>query len=337
MEDPVESPAAALRRLINGFEVSQALHVVATLGIADLLDEPRSAAELAASTETHPDSLYRLLRAVAAAGVLHEDAERRFSLTPIGERLRADAPDSLAGWAKLVGRPYFWSSWGNLLHSIRTGETAFEHIYGTDVWTWRRSQPEDGAIFDDAMQSVTRWANTALLEAFDFGRFRTVADVGGGNGTLLASILAAFPSVEGVLFDQPHVVSHAENVLAGAGVADRCRVVGGSFFEAVPDGCDAYVLKSVLHDWEDAEAAAILRVCRAAAGDASALLLVERIVPDPGEGIDTKFSDLNMLVLPGGRERTLDEWRSLLDGGGFRLVGETRTASPLSVLEAVPA
>lgn len=284
----------------------------------------------------HADALYRLLRALASVGVLQEDEERRFSLTPIGERLRSDAPDSLAGWARLIGRPYFWRSWGNLAHSVRTGETAFGELYGTDAWSWRASQPEDSALFDDAMRSVTRWVNAALLEGYDFGGFGTLADIGGGNGTLLAAVLAAYPALAGVLFDQPHVVSGAPAVLEGAGVADRCRVVGGSFFEEVPTACDAYVLKSVLHDWEDAEAIAILRVCHTAAQGSARLLLVERVVGAPNDGADTKFSDLNMLVIPGGRERTLDEWRALLGSGGFRLEAETRTASPFSVLEAVP-
>jgi hypothetical protein len=176
--------------------------------------------------------------------------------------------------------------------------------------------------------------NQALLEAFDFGRFATIVDVGGGNGFLLGSILARYPTMQGVLFDQDHVVAEAGIVLETAGVANRCRVVGGSFFDAVPDGGDAYILKSIVHDWEDEEAEAILRVCRRAGG---VVLLIERVVGPPNEDPATKFLDLNMLVMPGGRERTLDEYAALFEASRFSLVGETPIPSGSSVIEAAPA
>ena len=211
-----ETPSATLGRLIVGFQVSQAIHVAATLGIADLLaDGPRTTDELAAATGSHPDALYRLLRALASVGVFHEEDGRRFSSTPMGALLRSDVPGSLRGWAVHVGRPYFQEAWVDLEHSVRTGENAFRHVHGTDVWAYRAARPEESAIFDLAMESLTGASNQALLEAFDFGRFGTVVDVGGGNGALLAALLGAFPAMRGVLLDQPHVVANAAAVLEG--------------------------------------------------------------------------------------------------------------------------
>ena len=333
-----ETPAAALTRMIVGFQVSQAIHVAATLGIADLLaGGPRTVDELAAETETHGPSLYRLLRALASVGIFHEEEGRRFALTPMAELLRSDVPGSLRGWAAFIGRPYFRESWSALEHSIRTGENAFQHVHGTDVWSYRAERPEESAIFDRAMQSLTGGANEALLEAYDFGRFRTVVDVGGGNGALLAALLTKYPAMQGIVFDQDHVVANAGPVLEEAGVADRCKVVGGSFFEEVPGGGDAYTLKSIIHDWDDERSIEILRVCRRAMSDDARLLLIERIVGPPNEDPRTKFGDLNMLVNPAGRERTVEEWESLLDASGFRLEGTTPSASGLAVIEAAPA
>jgi hypothetical protein len=330
-----EAPVSTLGRLLMGAQVSQAIHVAAKLGIADLLsDGPRTSEELAAETGAHAESLYRLLRALASVDVFREDEEQRFALTPVGELLRPDVPGSLHGWAAFVGRPYIRAAWSDLEHSIRTGETAFRHVHGTDVWSYRAEYPEESEIFDRAMESLTGSSNRALLDAYDFARFETVADVGGGNGALLAALLGHYPAMRGILFDQPHVVANARSTLAAAGVAGRCTVVAGSFFEEVPTGADAYAMKSILHDWDDPEAGAILRVCRSAMAASARLLLVERIVGAANEDPRTKFSDLNMLVAPGGRERTIEEWRTLLESAGFALDGTTPTASGLSVLEA---
>jgi O-methyltransferase domain/Dimerisation domain len=330
-----ETPSSTLSRLLMGAQVSQAIHVAADIGIADLLsDGPRTSEQLAAETDAHADSLYRLLRALASVGVLREDEQQRFALTPVGELLRPDVPGSLHGWAAFVGRPYIRAAWSELEHSIRTGETAFRHVHGTDVWSYRAEHPEESEIFDRAMESLTGALNRALLDAYDFGRFETVVDVGGGNGALLAALLGHYPAMRGILFDQPHVVANAHSTFDAAGVVDRCKVVAGSFFEEVPAGGDAYAMKSILHDWDDPEAGAILRVCRSAMADAARLLLVERIVGAVNEDPRTKFSDLNMLVAPGGRERTIEEWRTLLEPAGFGLVGTTPTASGLAVIEA---
>src|SRR3954452_1316879 len=224
------SRSTTLRQLINGYQVSQAIHVAVTLGIPDLLaGGPRACADLAAATNAHGDALYRLLRALASVGVLDEDEQCRFSLTDLGDGLRTDAPGSLAGWAAFVGGSSHWHAWGHLLHGVRSGENAFRAVHGVDVWAYRADHPEESAIFDRAMASLTALAHASLLEAFDFSRFRVVVDVGGGRGALLAALLGAHPSLAGVLFDQPHVVAGAEEVLRDAGVSARCRIVGGSF------------------------------------------------------------------------------------------------------------
>ncbi len=333
-----ETPGATLGRLIVGFQVSQAIHVAATLGVADLLaDGPRTSDELAVATNAHAGSLYRLLRALSSVGVFYEDDGRRFSLTPMGALLRSDVPGSLRGWAMHVGRPYFQEAWGHLEHSVRTGDNAFQHVHGTDVWAYRAERPDESAIFDLAMESLTGAANRALLDAYDFGRFASVVDVGGGNGALLAALLGEFPAMRGVLLDQPHVVANAAAVLERAGVADRCEIVGGSFFDEVPAGGDAYTLKSIIHDYEDDRAVTILRICRRAMAADAALLLIERIVGPPNEDPRAKFSDLNMLVAPAGRERTLQEWDALVTLAGFRLTTATPSTSGLAVIEAAPA
>ena len=336
MEPDVSRPSMVLRRLVNGYQVTQALHVAAVLGLADLVaDGPRSSDDLAAATHTHPESLYRLLRALAGVGVFREEDERRFALTDLGACLRADAPEPVGGWAAFVGEQYHWQAWSALLHSVRTGENAFQHVHGTDPWTFRARHPELSAGFDRAMTDLSRQLSAAILAAYDFGRFRRIVDVGGGNGAFLTAILATYQSMQGVLFDQPHVVSGAGPILAAAGVADRCEVVGGSFFEAVPAGGDAYILKAILHDWEDAPCLQILRSCRAAMMDGTALLVVERDLGQPNQDPDAKFSDLNMLVGPMGQERTPDEYAALFAASGFRFVGFTPSAVGTGVFEGV--
>jgi len=322
------SNAAELRRLVNTYQLSQAIHVAAVLGIADLLaDGPRSSDELAEATQTDPRALYRLLRALAAFGLFHEDEHRRFSLTELGDPLRSDAPESVAGWAAFVGRRNIRDAWSALEESIRSGENAFKLAHGITVWEYRGRNLEESEIFDRAMASSSRLVIRALIDAYDFGQFGTIVDVGGGNGTLLRAFLDEYPRLNGVLFDQPHVVE-------GVDLGDRAEVVAGSFFASVPSGGDAYLLKWIIHDWEDEEAVAILRTVRSGGGT---LLLVEGIVGPPNEGPGTKLADLNMLVGPGGQERTLDEFRALFEAAGYELTGETPTASGMHVIEGAPA
>jgi hypothetical protein len=326
--------AEQLRRMVNGYQLSQAIHVAATLGIADLLrDGPRSSDELAAETDSHAPTLYRLLRALASQGVFHEDEARRFELTELGQLLRTDHPQSVAAWVSFVGRPHHWQAWAHLEHSVRTGENAFSALNGVSVWEWRAARPDESARFDAAMTENSRRQAEAIVDAYRWSQFGCVVDVGGGQGALLGAILARNPAVRGILLDQAHVVAGAPAVLEAAGVADRCEIVGRSFLESVPDGGDAYVLKSILHDWDDD---AILRTCRRAMRADARLLLIERVVGAPNEDAATKMSDLLMLVSPGGRERTRDEWSRFLLGAGFRLTEVTPTPAGIAIIEATP-
>ncbi len=337
MDKGGQRPSAALLDLVNGFRVSQAIHVAATLGIADLLKNgSRGSDELAAATGTHAGALYRLLRALASVGVFREDADRHFALTPLSECLRSDAREPVGPWAVQIGEPGFWQAWGGLLDSVRTGENAFRRVHGVSNWDYHARNPTAGAIFDRAMTAHSRLQADNVLNAYDFGRFGCVLDVGGGHGMLLSAVLAKHRSLRGILFDQPHVVASAEPVLRAAGVADRCQVVGGDFFEALPNGADAHLMKWILHDWEDSDATAILRNCRRAIAPNGRLLVVDSELSPANEGALNKFRDLTMLVVTGGRERTRKEWAALFAAGGFRLTGSTPTESGLNVIEGVP-
>jgi O-methyltransferase domain/Dimerisation domain len=329
------NPSAELLRLVNGYRVSQALHVVATLDIADrLAGGSRTADELARQTGTHADTLYRLLRAVAAIGVLHEDAEQRFSLTPLGEGLRSDASEGVKDWAVFVGQAANWSTWGQLLHTVRTGENAFRFVHGTDAWKHREIHAEDGKVFDRAMMGISRTVTGAIAAAYDFSCFNRVVDVGGGRGALLKAILDVHAGPHGVLFDQPHVVRSVGESLRGSSLGRRLTVVGGNFFEHVPPDADAYLLKSVLHNWDDASASTILRNCAAAMSPHARLILIERLVGPPNETADTKFTDLHMMISPGGRERSRAEFEALLAATGLKLERVVSTGTWLSIIEA---
>jgi hypothetical protein len=321
---------ARMRAMVNGYQVSHALSVAASLGLSDLLaDGPCTPGELAAATGTHEPTLRRLLHALATVGVYERQDDGRFALTELGATLRTDAPGSVAGWAVLVGRPSYVQAWAALADSVRTGENAFPLVHGTSVWEYRAARPEEQAIFDSAMTSLSAPVMDAVAQAYDFGRFGTVVDVGGGRGHQLAAILARHPGARGVLFDQPEAV-------AAVDPGERMSVVGGDFFAAVPEGGDAYLLKAVLHDWPDEECVAILRNCRRAMAPTGVVLVVEQLLdlaPDP---VRTAFSDLNMLVAPGGRERELAEYGTLLTAAGFTLGRAVPTGTDVFVVEAFP-
>lgn len=327
-----------LLAMVNGFMLSQALYAFTELGLADAIgDGRRTPAELAPEVGADPGALNRLLRALAAAGVLDEDAQSGFALTPLGEGLRSDAPGSLAGWTALAGSENFWANWGGLVESVRTGKTGWSLRLGVTPWDYRATHPDASRLFDRGMVSITGASADTVAEDYDFSRFATVVDVGGGRGTLLSQILRRHSGVRGVLFDLPHVIDGASQLLEANDVLDRCRIAGGSFFESVPEGGDAYVLKSVLHDWYDPEALRILTTVRRAIRSAAVLLVVERILDPPNQGLVGKLGDLNMLVNPGGTERNLAEWERLLHAGGFRLDKVHPTAGVYSILEALPA
>lgn len=288
------APSAELMRLVNGWQISQALHVAATLGVADhLKDGPQPSDTLALACGAHPASLYRLLRALAAVGVFHEADGRLFSLTPLGGCLASDAPGSRRDYARWIGTPGMWRSWGDLLHSVRTGQGAIQFTFGVDSWTYRDQHPEERAVFDAAMTALSRTEAQAVMGAFDFGRFACIVDVGGGEGHLLTAILLACPTARGILFDQPHVTASAIRALASAGLTQRCQVVGGDFFRSIPEGGDAYLMKSVLHDWDDGAAIEILRNCHRAMAEAATLVAIERVVGLPNDDPGGKFFDLN--------------------------------------------
>jgi hypothetical protein len=328
--------AAELRTLVNAFQLSQAVHVAAVLRVSDALaDGPRTAADLAAWTDCDEMSLRRLLRALSAAGVYHEEPADAFANTDIGDALRSDHPGRMRDWAENVGRSSYWSTWGHLLSSIRTGQNAFRTLHGMSVWEYRAGHREDNEIFDRAMTAYTLPVAAAVTEAYDFNGIGTVVDIGGSQGVLLGAILNAYPNCRGILFDQPQVVAGARPELAAAGIDDRCSVVGGSFFESVPSGADAYMMKSILHDWEDEDCIKILGVCRAAMKPGTVCLVIERVLAGPNEGLATKLSDLNMLVMPGGRERSLEEYGHLFAAADLQLTREIPTTADFSVIEAV--
>ncbi|MGW1341927.1 methyltransferase [Kribbella sp. NPDC002412] len=330
--------AQQLHRLITGHQVAQAVHVAARLGLSDLLaDGPRSVAELAESTAADPRSLARLMRVLVAVGLYVGVEGERFACTELGDAFRSEAPRSVAGWARMVGRPFHWQAYGELEHCVRTGESGFVAAHGVPLWEYLTEHPDEQELFDGAMTAISRMIADAVADAYDFGRFGTVVDVGGGRGLLLAAILARYPSLDGVLLDRPEVVSGARALLAAAGVAERCGVVGGSFFEALPANGDVYILKAVIHDWADAEAIEILRTCRRAMPAHGRLLLVEQVLDLSQDAMRTALSDLTMLVMAGGQERTSSEYGALLAAAGFDLSRTIPTTGDVFVIEAVPA
>jgi hypothetical protein len=321
--------------MVNGYQVSQALHVAATLGISDLLaDRRRTVADLAAATGSDADALGRLLHALTTVGVYARDDDSRYRNTELSAAFRSDAPGAVAGWARHIGRPYYWQAWSGLLHSVRTGQNAFAAQHGTSIWQYRAQHPDEQEIFDQAMTALSTAVARAVVEAYDFSRFTTVVDVGGGRGALLAAILARHPHLHGVLFDQPDVVDAPDDLLLRSGVEQRCTRLGGDFFTAVPDSGEAYLLKAVIHDWPDAESVTILRTVRCALPDHGVVLLVEQLLDDGPDPARVAFSDLNMLVAPGGRERTLEQYRVLLSAADLTLTAAIPTGTPTFVLEA---
>lgn len=333
-------PPMVLYRLATAHYLSQAVYVAARLGIADhLADGPETHDALAKATATHAPSLRRVLRLLAAAGVLNEREDGRFELTPVGSFLKS-GPGSFRAAAQLFGGPMVWQSWGDLLTTVRTGETALHRVFKTDSFAYFEEHPEEAAVFDEAMGSFTAMTAIAVAAAYDFSSMRKVVDVGGGQGALLAGILRANPELRGVVFDLPRLADGARRAIAASGVGDRLVFVGGDFFEAVPPGADAYVLKHVIHDWDDAKATRILRTCRAAMGPATKLLTVEGVYPPRIDGSPESEgaarNDVNMMVCTGGRQRSEAEFRALYAAAGLRLAQIVETGFA-AVIEGVPA
>lgn len=326
-------PPLAMLQLISGFWISRGIYIVAKLGLADLLREgPQTADELAAATGTHAPSLYRVLRALSSVGLFTED-EQGFALTPVSATLRTDVPGSLRAFAMTELGEEHYPAWGELLHSVQTGGIAFDHVFGMPCWEFFAKNPDNARIFNDAMTGMTLAVNEAVLSGYDFSGIRKIVDVGGGHGSLISAILKANPQLTGVLFDAPPVIEGARVQIEAAGVASRCETVAGDFFEAVPEGADAYLMKWIIHDWDEERAARILRNCHRAMAEGGRLLLVEAVVPQGTEPHFSKFIDLNMMVMTGGRERTEEEYRRLFETSGFRLTRCVPTDSPMSVIE----
>jgi hypothetical protein len=329
-------PALALLQQAIGFWISQAICVVARLGIADLLkDGPLDTATLAAAAGVHAPTLYRVLRTLASVEIFAEDEDGRFGLTPQAAPLRRDAPDSIRDYILLVGEEWYSGPADHLLHSVQTGRPAFEQVHGADFFTFLARNPAAAAVFDAAMTSRSAQENAAIAAAYDFSGLGTLIDVGGGHGSFLAAILRANPELRGVLVDRPQVVAEAQPQLEAAGLGGRCEVVAGDFFVSVPAGGDAYMLKRVIHDWDDERAGAILRNCHRAMPAHGRLLVIELVLPPGNAPSLGKLFDLLMLVDPGGRERTEADYRTLLAGAGFELTAVTSTPSLVSVVEGV--
>ena len=329
-----------LMGLICSGSLSQAAYVAAELGIADhLASGPKDAAELARTTGAHAPSLDRLLRTLTSLELCIEREDGSFALGPMGALLRTDSPDSLRSRFLYWGR-YQWPVWGNLLYSVKTGESARNLATGMDGFTHLERDAEAAEVFNRSRVELTRFVAAEVVRAYEFAGMRRIIDVGGGHGALLAAILEEHPDIQGVLFDMQHAMEGARAHLANAGLAQRCECVAGSFFESVPGGADAYVLKSVIHDWNDEQSAVILRNCRRAIPQDGRLLLVERIMPARLEATPRHHAiaqaDLTMLLGPGGRERTEAEFRILLQSTGFRSTRFIATALEYSIVEGIP-
>jgi hypothetical protein len=329
-------PPIAMLQLISGFWISRCIYVAAKLGIADLVkDESKTAEELATVTGNHAPSLFRVMRALTSVGVFSQDDKNRFAITPLSETLRSDLSGSLRAFAMTELGEEHYPAWGELLHSVRTGETAFNHAFGMPVWEFFAKNPDNARIFNDAMSGMTAQANEAILSQYDFADIRTLMDVGGGHGGLITSILQRHSEMSGILFDSPQVIEGAQAIVDAAGVGDRCQLAAGNFFDSVPEGGDAHILKWIIHDWNDKQCVTILGNCHRALPENGKLILIEAVVPASNQPHFSKFIDLNMLVMTGGRERTEEEFRALYEAAGFRLTRVVPTDSPFSVIEGV--
>lgn len=328
-------PSAALAQIVTSGLAAQAVSVAAELGVADLLaDGSRSVDELAQQTGTHAPSLHRLLRFLASLGIFAADERGHVGLTPLAASLCADAPGSLRAQARLLGGPVIRQAIGGLGQSVRTGEPAIPQAYGMSLWAYLAQHPEQAALFNDHFTTQSERQIPAILEAYVFAGSGTLVDVGGGHGALLSAILSAHPGLHGILYDQPDVVAGASRVLAAAGVADRTKTLGGDVFSSVPEGGDAYVIKNVLHNWDDAQASVILSNVQRVLRPGGRLLLIEYVIHPGNAPQHGKLMDLVMLALFGSRERTVAEWELLLSATGFQIAQILPTRAELSVIEA---
>lgn len=331
-------PHAQLVQMAMGYWVSRIVHVAAKLDLADrLADGPKGAEELAGPTGTHAPSLYRFMRALSNLGILAESADRRFALTPLGEALKKGAPGSARASVLTIASDWWIRGFCELQYSVETGKVGFEKSLGEPAFDWMAKHPEEASMFSETMIGFHGAEPPAVAAAYDFSKLKTLVDVGGASGNLLATILGRYPEPRGILFDLPHVVRDATALFEARGVKDRVTIKPGSFFETIPQGGDAYLMSHIIHDWSEAQCLTILGNCRRAMGPGSRLLIIEMVLPEDGTPHPGKLLDLVMLVAVGGRERTPKEYGSLLEKAGFRLARVVPTASPVSIVEAVIA
>lgn len=332
----VPAPLALLEQ-IQGSIVTQAIYVAAKLGIADRLGGgPLTAEEIAEQVDANPEATYRLLRLLAGHSVFAERDDGRFELTPMADALRSDAPTSMRQIAILMGHPIHWEDWSHLDESVQTGEASMPKHRGMSAWEFFQANPEYGAVFFGGMGNMSDLETEPVAAGYDYSRFSKIVDVGAGRGTLVAAILQQAPNAKGVVF-APSSVEDAQEVLDQTGVADRCTIEEGSFFDSVPSGADAYVLKHIVHDLPESQALTVLKNIRKAISPKGKLLLVEFVLgkgnnPHPG-----KLVDLWLLLLAGGKERTAEQYTELFAAAGFRLTRVVQTASAISIVEAEPA
>ena len=335
MSDKKPTPRQQLLQMITGYWPAQAIHVAARLKLADLIKQsPRTAAELAKPTGTHAPSLYRLLRALASVEIFREDDQGRFHLTPMAECL-LDMHGSQRAVALMMGGEHY-ASWGELLYSIQTGKPAFDHLYKKPVFDWLSEHPEDAKIFDAAMTGFHGPETQAMIDAYDYAGANTVVDIGGGNGTVLAAVLKRHPQIKGILYDLPGVIERAKQNLEAQGLSSRCQFIAGSFFEAAPPGGDVYQMRHIIHDWTDEQCRTILGHVRKVIPKHGKLLVIEMVIKPKNEPQPAKWLDLNMLAIPGGRERTEAEYRTLYEDSGYKLERIVPTPTEVSVIEGRP-
>lgn len=331
----IDPPSVEITRLMDGAVIAQLIHVAAELGVADLMSErPAPVDELVARVDADPDALYRMLRTLASVGVFTEPAPRAFALTPTGRTLRADARDSVRELARIRGTREHWQTIAELRHSVRTGRSAFTHVYGTDWWSYLASHTAHAELFNRAMGDNTQQVHAAVVDACDLSGVRRIVDVGGGRGDLTAALLRRYPDMTAVLVDQPHAVAQAEDVLTGAGVRDRVRLVVGDFFDTVPDGGEVYLLSRILHDWDDRLAGRILANIAAVLPDGGKVVIADAILPDGDGSHGSKIMDMIMLALHEGKERTEAEFVALVEAAGLRHVESRPTDAPISLIIA---
>lgn len=327
--------------MLGGFRVARSIYVAAEFGVADVLaDGPKSIDELAQATGTHGPSLYRVLRALASLGIFAEDETGRFSLTPPAEYLQTNHPESVRDSVKLFGEEWHWQVWGNLLHSVETGEPAFDHLNGKGFYEFYNENPEFARTSSESKTRMAGRASTSLLTNYNFSSIGKVVDIGvaAGFGSTLLSLLKANPTMKGVLYDFPAVIEGAKPLFEEAGLTDRCELIAGNCVESVPTGGDAYILMFVVHNWDDERAIKILKNCHEAMAEDGKLLLVEMIMPKGNDPFVGKVVDLeSLLITPGGYERTEAQYRSLLEAAGFKVTNIIPTQTANSVIEAVRA